>query len=104
MAATGMDVWARGLAASDVTARTLHENRDLESRLGPLILVRCDVRYCSAVRDLRRLPPPSLGVSSLDLGRLLASGPFSCPFAECLSDGKLRDASMEGSAYSAAAR
>src|SRR5205085_11934845 len=43
---------------------------------GPLHFVRCGVSCCSAVRDLRRLPPPSLGVSSLDLGRLLASGPF----------------------------
>src|SRR3954454_16531241 len=70
----------------------------------PLHFVRCGVSCCSAVRDLRRLPPPSLGVSSLDLGRLLASGPFSCRFAKCLSDGQAQRCLHGRRGYSAPAR
>src|SRR3981081_479202 len=39
----------------------------------------CVAVYVVWVRSRLALPPPSLGVSSLDLGRLLrASGPFFC--------------------------
>src|SRR5882757_10711319 len=40
-----------------------------------LIFVRCGVGYCNAVA----IPLPSLGVSSLDLGRSSVSGPFFWP-------------------------
>jgi hypothetical protein len=60
--------------AWDIAFRTLH-------------FVRRGVNYCNAVV----IPLPSLGVSSLDLGRLLyASGPFF--------------ALVQGNRYSAAAR
>src|ERR1043166_998103 len=67
-----------------------------------LHFVRCGVPYCSAVRDLRRVPPPSLGVSSLDLGRLLASGPFSLIF-QCMAR-KNRGMRLTHFCYASAAR
>ena len=46
------------------------------SSSSPLLFVRRSVPYCGAVA--LRVPLPSFGVSSLDLGRLLhAGGPFS---------------------------
>ena len=45
-----------------------------QSLLFHLHFVRCGVSYCGAVA----IPPPSLGVSSLDLGRSATGGPFFC--------------------------
>src|SRR5262245_51139475 len=61
-----------------ICARASHDVASLEinktlgkKRQHHLPFVRCGVFYCSAVtRFASRLPPPSLGVSSLDLGRL----------------------------------
>ena len=98
-AAAGAGIVARGCAAyltvraatenaSRPTApctdcrRGNHSSEGLRIFTEPPSCFLCGAVYIVAARYVICVtyPPPSLGVSSLDLGRLLASGPFSLPF------------------------
>jgi hypothetical protein len=44
-----------------------------------LFVMRCTFNFCGAICELPLASQPSLGVSSLDLGRSVTSGPFLLP-------------------------
>jgi hypothetical protein len=61
-----------------------------------LRFVRRDAILLQRGNELRSFPPPSLGVSSLDLGRLLCKRPFFLVFSAIFS-GKTAEAVKAGS-------
>ena len=72
---SGLLFWSRGGQPQEICPRV---HPDLQ--IMQLSFVRCTFNYCGAVDGRRvRLPQPSLGVSSLDLGRSVSDGLFFCP-------------------------